>query len=159
MDGQDSRQGGPPPLAQAEVLGRPVGEVGEADDVERLGHPGGHVLVGKTEVPWTEGDVVGHRREQQLVVGILEDEADPAADLGHVGAVHVESRDRDGAGPALQGTDQVQGEGGLAAAVRPEDGDPLTPLDHEVDAGQGPGAVGEGVGEPADPHGGAGAVG
>jgi hypothetical protein len=46
----------------------------------------------------------------------------------------------------------VQGERGLAAAVRAQHGDPLAVLHHEVHAGEGLRAVGEGVGEAGDPQ-------
>ena len=48
----------------------------------------------EAEVERPEGDVLGHRRHEELVVGVLEDEADPAAQLAQVAVRHVEAGDR-----------------------------------------------------------------
>jgi hypothetical protein len=43
---------------------------------------------GHAEVGGTEGDVVADRRHEQLVVGVLEDDPDPAADLPQGRGLH-----------------------------------------------------------------------
>src|SRR4051794_3486281 len=63
---------------------------------------------------------------EQLVVGILEDDADTAADLGEVLFLDRQSGHSDGAGSGLEDAVEVQDEGGLACAVRAEQRDPLT---------------------------------
>ena len=81
------------------MLGRPVGGVGEADHVEGGGDPGREGVAGEAEVGRAEGDVVGHGGQEELVVGVLEHEADPAADLGQVGVDHGQAGDVDGRPP------------------------------------------------------------
>ena len=59
---------------------RAVGEVAHPDQVEGLGDPR-RAGAAQPEVGRAEGHVVAHRRHEELVVGVLEDDADPAADL------------------------------------------------------------------------------
>ncbi len=62
-------------------MGGPVGGFQEAELVQLA--PGAllRLLGGRAVVERPEGDVLEHGRDEQLVVGVLEDEADPAADL------------------------------------------------------------------------------
>ena len=81
---------------------------------------------GHTEVGRSEGDVLPDALHEQLVVGVLEDRADPAADLGQVLLPHLQVTDPDRPGLQCQQPVQVQHEGGFAGTVRPEQCDPLT---------------------------------
>ena len=74
----------PPALPEGQVVGRAVDEVDHADAVERLDHAGVQGRAAQPQVGRAEGDVVAHRRHEQLVVRVLEDHADPAPDLQQV---------------------------------------------------------------------------
>ena len=72
----------PAALAEGQVVRRPVGEVGHADPVERVHRPGASSSApAHAEVGRPERDVLADGRHEQLVVGVLEDDADPAPDL------------------------------------------------------------------------------
>jgi hypothetical protein len=108
-----------------------------------------------SEVRRPERHVVPHGRHEQLVVRVLEHQADLPPYLGKVVAVQARSADLDpaAAGPAGHRAEdpvQVQDERGLAGAVRAEQRDPLTALDGEVDTEQGLPAVGVGEDETLD---------
>ena len=60
---------------------RAVGEVLDADSGQRLGDPGVELGAAQPEVRRAERHVVAHRRHEELVVGVLEDDADPATHL------------------------------------------------------------------------------
>ncbi len=105
-----------------------------------------------------EGHVLAHRAEEELVVGVLEDHADPPTHLlerravagvdGAAAHAHV-------AGARRQDPVEVVHERGLAGAVRAEQRDALAGLEAEVDAEERLVAVGVGVREAADlQHGG-----
>ena len=132
------------------MVGRAVGEVGQADDVERGGDPLGDGGLVEVEVAGTERHVVADGREEELVVGILEHQADPAADVLQRGRLDGPAGDADVATGAIEGADEVQHERGLARAVRSEEGDALADADAQVDAVEGRGAVGPGVAQVDD---------
>src|SRR6185369_4100478 len=92
-----------------------------------------------------ERDVVVHGRHEQLIVGILEDDADALAHLAQVGLGDREARDPHLARAAPEDAVEMEDEGGLAGAVRAEQRDPLAFVDPEVDAEER--AVAVGVGE------------
>ena len=80
--GQHGGDRDPAALAERQVVRRPVAVRGHADRGERLVDPGAQLGAAQAEVGRAERDVLGDRRHEQLVVGVLEDDADPAADLG-----------------------------------------------------------------------------
>ena len=94
--------------------GRPVRH---ADGGERVGDPRVELVAAEAEVGRPERDVVAHRGHEQLVVGILEHDADPPADLLQVAPCHRQPADR--TSPLAGGVDavEVQHERGLAGAV------------------------------------------
>ena len=112
-------------------------------------HPGVELVAAQAEVGRTERDVLAHRGHEQLVVGVLEDHADPAADLLEVLLDHRHPGDLDGAGPRGEDAVEVQHQRRLAGAVGAEQRDPLALVDVQVDAEQGLVAVGVGVGQAA----------
>ena len=73
-----------------------------------------------------ERHVLADGRHEQLVVGVLEDDADPATDLRQVRFATGSPLTVDRAGAGGEDAVQVQHQGGLAGAVGPEQGDPLT---------------------------------
>ena len=105
------------------------------------------------EVGRAEGDVLADRRHEQLVVRVLEDDADPAPDLraGSLGRPAGPADRRPSPSPAAQDAVEVQDERGLAGAVGAEQRDPLAALRRQVDAEQRLVAVGVGEGEAARP--------
>ena len=92
-------------------------------------HPVLELVAPQPEVGRTEGHVVAHGGHEQLVVGVLEHERHPAADLGVGWPAPPPARRRP---PSPVGGSQdaveVQHEGGLAGAVGPEHGHPLPRL-------------------------------
>jgi hypothetical protein len=149
-----------PALSVGQVVRRPVDEVGHPDQVEGVHHAPVELGTLEAEVGGPERHVLADGAEEELVVGILEDDADAAAHLLEVLLVHRQPADHDRApaGPWSDTEDavEVQHQGGLAGAVGTEERDPLTAVDVQVDAEQGLVAVGVGEGEPAHvQHGGA----
>ncbi len=115
---------------------RAVGVLGHADRLERLQHPALELGTAQAEVLGPEGDVLADGAHEQLVVGVLEHDADAAADLEQVLLGHRQARDRDAAQAGHQDAVEVQHQRGLAGTVRTEQGDPLSLVDVEVDAVQ-----------------------
>ena len=76
---------------------RPVGEVTDPDERQGLGDAGVELGAAQPEVGRPERDVVTHRRHEQLVVGVLEDDPDPAAHLQQGVRAHGQPRHGDGA--------------------------------------------------------------
>ena len=87
---------------------------------ERHLHPSGDLGRSRPEVPWPKCDILGHRRHEELVVGILKDEADPAADLVDRLGSQFHPTHPDRARGRGQDPVEVEGESGLAGAVGPE---------------------------------------
>src|SRR6478752_1796285 len=65
---QHGGDGAPPPLAEGQVVRCAVGEVTDADEVERLHDPGLELGAAQPEVRRPESDVVAHRGHEELVV-------------------------------------------------------------------------------------------
>ncbi len=63
----------------------PVGQVQQPDLGQGAVHPLVEFGAAQPEVRGTERDVVAHGGHEQLVVGVLEDHPDPAADLSQMG--------------------------------------------------------------------------
>lgn len=154
VHGQHGGERHPPALADAQVVRRPGGGVGHADRGEALLDPGLELGAGEPEVRRAEGDVPADRGHEELVVGVLEDDADPSADLAEVVVVDGQAVHDDAAGVGTQDPVEVQHEGGLARAVRPEDGEPLARSHPQVQAVQRPVAVRVGERHPSHLDGG-----
>ena len=90
--------------------------------------------------PWeplvqrAERDVLRHGRHEQLIVRILEDDADARPQVVQRLVTHREAGDLELSLTAEQPV-QVEHERGLAGAIRPEQRDALT-VTHEVDPGE-----------------------
>ena len=137
-------------LAEAEVVGRPVGEGLHPHGGERLVHAGLELGTTNPEVGRAEGDVVVHGRHEQLVIGVLEDDPDTLADLAQVRLRDRQPRHPHLARPTAEDAVEVKDERRLACAVRPEERDALALVDREVDAEQRAVAIGVGEGDAAD---------
>ena len=96
MAGQDGGHRDPASLAEAEVVRRSVGGTLHAHGGERFMDPGVELVAADAEVPRTERDVVAYGRHEELVVRILEHDADATPDLGEVALVDGETADADG---------------------------------------------------------------
>ena len=105
-----------PTLAEAEVVRRPIGGVSHPDRGQRLGRPGGQLVAAQPEVGRPEGDVVADRGHEQLIVGVLEDDADAPADLGQVGL--LDGQPGDGDAPAAGHVDPVEGRARASSSRR-----------------------------------------
>ena len=122
-----------------------------ADGVERLVDPGVQVRPAQAEVGRPERHVVADRRHEELVVGVLEHEPDPAADLAEGGLGHRDPADEHlahgvGAGGLAEDAVEVQEQRGLAGPVGPEHREALAAGHGQVHAEQRlvPVRVGEG---------------
>lgn len=71
-------------LPAAEVMGCAFFQAGERDFGEGVGDTGGDLVVGEVELLWAEGDVFEDGGTEELVVGVLEEEAEFTADLREV---------------------------------------------------------------------------
>ena len=148
--GQHGRQRHPPPLATRQVQGRSVAVGEHVDGGQRGVDPLAQRSTGDAEVGGPERDVVADGRHEQLVVGVLEDDPHPAADLLQVRRGHRQPAHGDPSGAGPQDAVEVQHQRRLARPVRAEQRDPLAGPDPQVDPVQGPVPVGVGVGEPGD---------
>ena len=95
----------------------------------------------------TERHVLPHGGHEELVIGILEDEADPRTQFRERPVADLESRDLQLAAASRKAV-QVQHQRRLAGAVRPEDRHPLTVLHVQVHAAEGGLAVRVAVAQP-----------
>lgn len=77
--GEHAGDCGEPLLASAERERVPVGEVGDADEVERLLHALAHGGLIEPLVAWSIGHVLAHGGGEQLPFGALHDQAKRAA--------------------------------------------------------------------------------
>ena len=134
IGGEGARERDALALAAGQLVRVVAGAVGEADELEALGHalaPLG-----------AEADVAGHRqvREQRAV---LEDHADPPV-LGldpHAVAGHGAARDRHAARVGLLEAGDHAQQRGLARAARPEQGHQLARGHAQAGAGDRPSAA------------------
>ncbi len=83
------------------------------------------LAVGKATTEGPEGHVFEQRRHEELVVGVLEDQAHSATNLGQVLPAHHQAADADRAGAGLEYPVELQEQRALARAVRPNQGDVL----------------------------------
>ena len=104
----------------------------------------------QAEVGRAEGDVLPDPGHEQLVVRVLEDDPDAAADLGEIRPGDRQAGDGDRAGAGGQDAVEVEDQGGLARAVGAEQRHPFPGVDVQVDTEQGLVSVRVGVGEAAD---------
>jgi hypothetical protein len=149
---QYGRHRDPAALAETEVLRRAAGDVEHADGLQGPLHPLVEFGAAQAQVGGAERDVLADGRHEELVVGVLEDDADPAPDLPQallvLGvdelAAHVHRAET-----AVQDPVEVQDEGRLARPVGAEQRHALALADGDVHAVQGLGAVGVGVREAA----------
>jgi hypothetical protein len=103
---------------------------------ERGGDAGRDVRGREPEVERPEPDVLGHRRQEELVVRVLEHHADGATDVGECPLGHGDAADVDAAVLRCEKSVEVQQERRLAGAVGADDGDRLAVADLERDAVQ-----------------------
>ncbi len=126
----------PASLAEAQMVRRPVGRAAHAGQGERPVDPSGQLGVPVAQVDRAEGHVVAHGGHEQLVVGVLEDDADPAPDFPQRRLADAQAVHGHRAGPRGQRAVQVQHQGRLAGPIGPEDGHPLPRGDVQVDPEQ-----------------------
>ncbi len=84
-------------LAVAQVMDRPVEQIGNRHLRRHPREPALHFLIRQTQIPRPVADVVAHGRREYLVVGILEDKADSPVDLVEVLAPDFQAGHRDSA--------------------------------------------------------------
>jgi hypothetical protein len=101
VHGEHGGHGHAATLPEAEVVRRPGTVLAHPDGVEGLAHPRLEDAAAQPVVGGAEGDVVADGRHEQLVVGVLEDDAHPPPHLGERVHLAMLSRGYDGTMPAL----------------------------------------------------------
>jgi hypothetical protein len=140
LNGQDSGQGDALFFATAEVVGGSVEAGGDSHLLQCGPGSGFGFRTGEARLEGAEGDVIEDGGKEELVVGVLEEEADFAAKSGEVGGGDGEVADVEFAF-ASEDSIEVEEEGGFAGAVGAEDGDAFGLVEMEVDSAEGPEAV------------------
>ncbi|EXI72105.1 MAG: hypothetical protein AW07_03381 [Candidatus Accumulibacter sp. SK-11] len=125
-------------------------EMRRADDSERMHHPRPHFVCRQPQVQRTEGDVVEDPRHEELIVGVLEEQADAASQGCKGVAAEREAGDAHAACLRQQAAGEVQQGGRLAGAVGADDRQSLAITDLKRDPTQRAGAIGVGMAEIAD---------
>ncbi len=120
--GDGPRRGGPLALAVGQLVRRPVRQVLDAEQGERLGHPLAHLTHGQPEVHRPEGHVLGDVGAEQLVVRVLQHElhALPMGPKPLAGVVDPCPVDRHLTARRLVATGQAAQQRRLAGAVGAE---------------------------------------
>jgi hypothetical protein len=145
LAGEDAGETDAAFFAAGEVMGGAAFKAGEADAIEAFAGAGGDIGGGQAELFGAEGDVFEHGGAEELVVGVLEEEADLAADAGEVGGGGGLAEDADGAvviGVIGEQAVEVEKKGGFAGAVGADKPDAFAFGDGEGDVTEGGGAVG-----------------
>ncbi len=130
---QDGRDRHAPALAERELVRAAVCDVLHPHGAQRRSHAILEPRAGEPEVERPEGDVVAHRRHEELVVGILEDEADAGPQRLDVPVADVDPGHLE-ASLAAQEAVEVEHQGRLAGAVGSQHGDALPVGDVHVHA-------------------------
>ena len=112
---------------------RAVDHVRHAHGGERAVDPLAHRVALEPEVERPERDVLGDGRHEELVVGVLEDEADRRAQVANVVLADGQARDLQLALTGQQPV-EVEHQRRLAGAVGPQHGDALAVRDVQVHA-------------------------
>ena len=142
-------------LAAAQLRRTAAGEVLGADRGERLARARANLGRRRAQVLQTEGDLGGHARHDDLVLGILEHSRDGSGEVGRTGAARVAAADGDAPGEAAavevrHQAGQRAEERGLPRAGGAEQGDALARLDRERHVPEGRHAAGVRERQPVD---------
>jgi hypothetical protein len=131
---------------KAQVVDRPSPQRERCDRGERFRHPLLHLRLRDVQVPGTEGAVFLHGCGEELVVRILEDEADPLVELLRGEASDLPPADGDPPRFCLEEADEELDQRRLPRAVGAQDRNELALFDVKIDPGErlGPVVVGEG---------------
>jgi len=131
--GDDARNGDALLLSAGQKMRRVLAVVVHADEPERLVHAAADLVRGYAEILGREGDILLHHVGDDLVVGVLEDHADAAADLQQQILIpRVHAVDRHAATLRQQDRVEVFGQRRLSAAVVAQDRHKAALLDREV---------------------------
>ena len=95
---QNSRQAHPLSLAEAEMMGRTIGRVLEIDAGQAFQGQLAGLGFAESQVERPKGHVFDHGGAEELIVGILEQQADLAADLRRSAGADLDSIDPDAGG-------------------------------------------------------------
>ena len=127
-------------------MDRPSPQRERCDRRERFGHPPLHLRLREVQVPGAESAVLFHGRGKELVVRVLEDEADPLVELLSREASDLPPADGDPPRLCLEEADEELDQRRLPRAVGAQDRNELALFDAEIDSGErlGPVVVGEG---------------
>ena len=125
------------PLAAGELVHQPVLETFKAETRKRYRDAVLDLFPGQPAAFQTEPNVLADGRVDDLIVGILEQEADAAP---HFAVRRADPVDRHLARHGLKQAVEKPGEGALAGTVRPDDADPVL-RQRQVDVGEHPAAA------------------
>ncbi len=115
--------------------------LGQAESLEQRLRALAHLVVRKVALPQTVGHLVEDRVGDELVLGVLEDEADPRRQGARVAPAHVEIADPDRAAGRRDDARDRLDERRLACAVGAHHRDELPGSDGEVDRREGRASV------------------
>ena len=90
---QHAGHGGAAALAGRELVRRAIGLVLQSDARERRVDALAQRIAAQAQVGGAEGDVGAHAGHEELVVGVLEDDPDAAADLGARARAELQAAD------------------------------------------------------------------
>jgi hypothetical protein len=145
LAGEDAGETDAAFFAAGEVMGEAVIEACQANLGEAFRDACGDFGRVEAELLGSEGDVFEDGGAEELIVGVLEEEADLAADGIEVVADGGLAEDADGAvlgGFFREQAVEMEQQGGLAGAVGADEADALVLGDGEADAAEGGGAIG-----------------
>lgn len=139
---QDRGDGDGALLATGEAIGRAVSEMFGADALESGSDATFDLVKGKTEIQGAKGDIIPHRRHEELIVRILKEHADSTPHLRE--QLLAEGKIPDLHGPALRGkiTVEMQQQGRFPGAVGTDNGHGFAMFDTKRDPLQCRGTVG-----------------
>ena len=147
IHGHDRGKGGPFLLAVTQQMGRLVKQTGKIDRRDAFFHPLPHDLFRQSLVHGTEGDVVEQGVAEEVIVRVLKEHADAAAQFGQRSFGKFFPPVGEGALLGQKEAVQVSGQGRLAGAVAADQGYPVAFVYLERDITQTGGAVGVAEGQ------------
>ena len=133
--GEQPRDRDPLALAEAEHMGGPVGEVGDAHHRQRPGRALPGLGCRQPQIERAEAHILGDGRRKELIIRVLKDQTDAAPQPGQALAV-VGDRGAVQHDLPLIGADrpgQRQQQGGFAGAIGAQNGQPAAGRDRQID--------------------------
>ena len=147
---QHRGNGDRPFFAAGQLIGRPVAEMFHPDPSKGGKHALLHLFGREAKVERTKGDVLKHRWHEQLVVRVLENHPNRAADVPEGGLGEGKIADAHCAALRRERAVEMEQQGRFAGPVGPDHGHRLAVMDAKGDAAHRGGAVGISVAQILD---------